>query len=211
MGFPTDETLADCCGAGCHGRSVAEAVLAAGRYNLVGFVDDEAPSLQCVWDLPVFGATADLTRYGQYADAAIVAIGNNRLREELHQKLYAAGFELTTVIHPKAVVSPRAVIGAGSAIMAGAIVGTEAHLGAGVIVNCGAVVDHHCWTEDFGHLGINAGMAGGSVLGRGAWMQAGAVLGYGVKVEAGVVLATDLALSGKYKNQKKSKCHSINQ
>ena len=95
--------------------------------------------------------------------------------------------------------------------MAGAIVGTEAHLGAGVIVNWRAVVDHHCRTEDFGHLGINAGMAGGSVLGRGAWMQAGAVLGYGVKVEAGVVLATDLALSGKYKNQKKSKCHSINQ
>ena len=185
-------------GAGGHGRSVAEAVLAAGKYELVGFVDDAAPSLQCVWDLPVFGATADLTSYyGQYADAAIVAIGNNRLREELQQRLYAAGFEPATVVHPKAIVSPRAVVGAGCAIMAGAIVGTEAHLGAGVIVNCGAVVDHHCRIEDFGHLGINAGMAGGAVLGRGAWMQAGAVLGYGVKVEAGVVLEPGLALSGK--------------
>ena len=190
-------------GAGGHGRSVAEAVLVAGKYRLVGFVDDAAAGQQpfCrlvqVWDLPVFGATADLAGYRQHADAAIVAIGNNRLREELHHRLDAAGFELATVIHPNAIVSPRAVIGAGSAIMAGAIVGTEAQLGAGVISNCAAVVDHHCRVEDFGHLGVKAGMAGGSVLGRGAWMQAGSVLGYGVKVESGVVLEPGMALSAK--------------
>ncbi|WP_236748673.1 NeuD/PglB/VioB family sugar acetyltransferase [Acidovorax carolinensis] len=172
-------------GAGGHGRSVAEAVLAAGKYELVGFVDDAVPDLQQVWNLPVFGATADLASYRGYADAAIVAIGNNRLREDLQQRLYAAGFELATVVHPQAIVSPRAVVGAGCAIMAGAIVGTEAQLGAGVIVNCGAVVDHHCRVEDFGHLGVNAAMAGGSVLGRGAWMQAGSFLGYGVSVGAG--------------------------
>ena len=169
-------------GAGGHGRSLAEAVLGAGKFKLVGFVDDAASNLQHVWDLPVFGTTADLASYREYAEAAIVAIGNNRLREELQKRLYAAGFELATVVHPKAIVSPRAVIDAGCAIMAGAIVGTEAELGAGVIVNCGAVVDHHGRVEDFGHLGVNAAMAGGTVLGRGAWMQAGSVLSYGVKL-----------------------------
>lgn len=175
-------------GAGGHGRAVAEAVLAAGRYKLVGFVDDAAPGLQMVWDLPVLGATADLEIYRDCADAAIVAIGNNRRREALQQRLYAAGFELATVVHPQAMVSPRAVIGAGCAVMAGAIVGTGAQLGGGVIANCGAVVDHDCRVEDFGHLGVNAAMAGGSVLGRNAWMQAGSVLGYGAMVEAGRVL-----------------------
>lgn len=169
--------------------------MAAGVFQLAGFLDDAAPDLRQVWEWPVFSPTANLANYRQHADAAIVAIGNNRLREELHQRLCAAGFELATVIHPKAIVSPRAVIGAGSAIMAGAIVGTEAHLGAGVIVNCGAVVDHHCRVEDFGHLGVKAGMAGGSVLGRGAWMQAGAVLGYGVKIDAGLVLEPGQAVS----------------
>jgi len=184
-------------GAGGHGRSVAEAVLAAGEYELVGFVDDAAPSLRHAWEWPVFGSTAELASCRQHADAAIVAIGNNRLREALHYRLAAAGFELVTVIHPKAMVSPRAVIGAGSAIMAGAIVGTEAELGAGVIVNAASVVDHHCRVEDFGYLGVKAGMAGGSVLGRSAWMQAGSVLGYGVKVEPGVVLEPGMALSAK--------------
>ena len=182
-------------GAGGHGRSVAEAVLAAGRYKLVGFVDDAAPGLQHVWDLPVFGATADLARYREHADAAVVAIGNNRLREALQHTLYAAGFELATVVHSHAMVSPRAVIGAGCAIMAGAIVGTGAQLGAGVIVNCGAVIDHDGRVDDFGHLGVNAAMSGGSVLGRGAWMQAGSVLGYGAMIEAGKVLGPGEAVN----------------
>lgn len=73
--------------------------------------------------------------------------------------------------------------------MSGAIVGTEGQLDKGVIVNCGAVVDHHCWVDYFGHLGVHVTMAGGLVLGNGAWMQAGSALGYGVKIGAGVVLA----------------------
>ena len=182
-------------GAGGHGRSVAEAVLAGGIFQLVGFVDDAAPELRQVWDWPVFGPTADLAPYRQHAEAAVVAIGNNRLREDLCNRLLVAGFELVTVVHPRAMVSPRSCIGAGSAVMAGALIGTEARLGVGVIVNSGAVVDHHCRVEDFGHLGVNAAMAGGSVLGCGAWMQAGAVLGYGVKVDAGFVLEPGQSMS----------------
>ena len=184
-------------GAGGHGRSVAEAVLASGIYQMVGFLDDAFPELRQVWDWPVLGTTAALVDCCHHADAAIVAIGNNRLREALHRRLAIAGFEFATVIHPQAMVSTRAVIGTGTAVMAGAIVGTEAQLGAGVIVNAGAVVDHHCRVEDFGHLGVNAAMAGGSVLGRGAWMQAGCILGYGIRVEEGAVLPPGTALSVK--------------
>ena len=182
-------------GAGGHGRSVAEMVLLAGQHELAGFVDDTFPGLTQVWGLPVLGTTAILADYRIHANSAIVALGNNRLREELHERLRAAGFRLITAIHPTAIVSPKAVIGPGSTIMAGAIVGTEARLGEGVIVNSGAVVDHHCQVEDFGHLGVNACMAGGAVLGRGAWMQAGAALGYGVKIASRTVLAPGEAIA----------------
>jgi sugar O-acyltransferase (sialic acid O-acetyltransferase NeuD family) len=174
-------------GAGGHGRSVAEAVLAADDYQLIGFVDD-SPGLAKVWGLPVLGDTADVSAYRPQAECALVAMGNNALRETLSDKLLAAGFELATVVHPRAIVSPRAEIGLGSAIMAGAIVGTEARLGSGVIVNSGAVVDHQAQVHDYGHLGVNACMAGGSVLGRSAWMQAGSALGYGVSIADGAIL-----------------------
>ena len=182
-------------GAGGHGRSVAEAVLACDQFRVVGFLDDAFPGLSQVWDFPVLGGIAYFSELLDCADAAIVAIGNNQLRKEVCRRLRNAGLELATVIHPRAIVSPSAIVGTGSAIMAGAIVGTDAVLGEGVIVNCGAVVDHHCKVEDFGHLGVSGAMAGGSVLGEGAWMQAGTALGYGVKIDSGRVLAPGEAVS----------------
>ncbi|MBK8892422.1 MAG: NeuD/PglB/VioB family sugar acetyltransferase [Dechloromonas sp.] len=175
-------------GAGGHGRSVAEAVAASGAFIVAGFLDDAFPELERVWEVPVLGKVSELARFRDAADHACVAIGNNALRRRVTVELRDAGFVLATVIHPRAIVSPTAMIGAGSAIMAGAIVGTEARLGDGVIVNCAAVVDHHCRVGDFGHLGVNAAMAGGAVLGASAWMQAGSALGYGVEIEDGGVL-----------------------
>lgn len=175
-------------GAGGHGRSVAEAAELSGQFTVVGFLDDSLAAGDTSVGVPVMGPVASMHDHRAVATRAIVAIGNNAVREKLMQQLAAAGFVFATVVHPRAIVSPSAVLGAGSAVMAGAIVGTEARLGVCAIVNCGAVVDHHATVEDFGHLGVNASMAGGTVLGCGAWMQAGAALGYGVRVAAGEVL-----------------------
>lgn len=175
-------------GAGGHGRSVAEAVLLNKEYEFVGFIDDNWKNLRAIWDRPVLGDTHSFKSILPQVDCAIVAIGNNTIREHLQEHLSHLGFKLATVIHPQSIVSPTAVLGEGCAIMAGAAIGTEAKLGRGVIVNCGAVVDHHCTVEDFGHLGVNACMAGGSILGRNAWLQAGSALGYGTHIPAGSVL-----------------------
>jgi len=183
-------------GAGGHGRSVAEAAQMTGLYELAGFADDGLAPQTRLMGVTVLGPCTDLARYRDFADIAIVAIGNNRAREGLHALLQRAGFALATVIHPGALVSASAVLGPGCAIMAGAIVGTEAALGEGAIVNCGAVVDHHCRVDDFGHLGVNASMAGGSILGRGAWMQAGSAMGYGISLAPGAVLAPGEAATG---------------
>ena len=176
-------------GAGGHGRSVAEAVLLADQFNLVGFADDGVFAAgDALWGLPVLGAATAFENYADQATHAVVAIGNNVLRQKMFVLLRAAGFVLASVIHPNAMVSPRAQLGEGVAVMAGAIVGTEATLGQGAIVNCGAVVDHHAQVHEFGHLGVNACMAGGSMLGALAWMQAGSAIGYGVQIAAGSVL-----------------------
>ena len=175
-------------GAGGYGRSVAEAAELSGQFEVVGFLDDLLPVGETVLGVPLLGPVASMTQYRTRADQVIVAIGNNAVREKLMLQLVGVDFNLATVLHPRAIVSTSAVLGVGSVVMAGAIVGTEARLGVGSIVNCGAVVDHHATVEDFGHLGVSASMAGGTVLGRGAWMQAGSALGYGVKVGAGEVL-----------------------
>jgi sugar O-acyltransferase (sialic acid O-acetyltransferase NeuD family) len=156
-----------------------------GSFEVVGFLDDAESEGAQVLGVRVLGPVGSIVRHRHLCDQAIVAIGNNRVRLDITAQLLQSGFQIATVIHPRSCVSPSAVVGAGSAIMAGAIVGTLARLGQSVIVNCGAVVDHDAVVEDFCHLGVNASMAGGTVLGRGAWMQAGSALGYGVKVAPG--------------------------
>ena len=181
-------------GAGGHGQSVAEAAELSGQFEVIGFVDDALAVGTLVLGYPVLGSAADLGDYASVCDQVLVAIGNNALRVSLVDRLVQARLSLATVVHPQAMVSPRAKVGAGSAVMAGAMIGTAASLGLGVIVNCGAVVDHHARVEDFGHLGVGACMAGGTVLGAKAWMQAGSALGYGVAVDACAVLPPGTAL-----------------
>lgn len=182
-------------GAGGHGRSVAEAAALSGHFEVVGFLDDAVPFGAIEFGGHILGTLASIADHCSVTDQAIVAIGNNAVREKITQHLTEAGYSMATVVHPRAFVSPTAIVGEGVAIMAGAIVGTEARLGVGSVVNCGAVVDHHAIVEDFGHLGVNCSMAGLTVLGRGAWMQVGSALGYGVNVKPGEVLMPGTSLN----------------
>jgi sugar O-acyltransferase (sialic acid O-acetyltransferase NeuD family) len=189
-------------GAGGHVQFVADSAELNGQFEVVGFLDDALAVGTLVFGYPVLGSAVDLSGYASVFDQVVVAIGNNALCASLADRLLQAGLSLAKVVHPKAVVSPRAQLGAGTAVMACAVVGTAAMLGQGVIVNCGAVVDHHARVEDFGHLGVGACMAGGSVLGVMAWMQAGSALGYGVSIPAETILKAGEALdamTNKYK------------
>lgn len=171
-------------GAGGHGKSVADLLLLQDEYELVGFLDDAYPVVAGVWSFPVFGkVTAEVLQSLKVnVSNVVVAIGNNELREKMFKLLIGLGFSMPSVVHPNAFVSPRAILGNGCMVMANAVIGTEACLGEGVIVNSGAIVDHHAVVDDFGHLGVNASMAGGAHLGRSAWAQAGVALGYGISI-----------------------------
>lgn len=173
-------------GAGGHGRQVVEAAELSGMFEVAGFLDDSLPTDETVIGYPVLGQVSSAVNHRYVCDQAIVAIGNNNLRETLIQQLVAARIEIATVVHPKAFVSPRAQVAVGATVMAGAVVGTEASIGMGVIVNCGAVVDHQARVMDYGHCGLNVWMAAESVLGCSSWMDAGSSLGHGVVSPDGV-------------------------
>lgn len=161
-------------GTGGHRPSVAEAAELSGAFDVIGFLDDALLVGKTVLNVSVLGAIVGSRNvdhsdsYCAACDPAIVAVGNNTMREKLMQHLCDAGFSMATVLQPQAFVLPSALVGYGSAVMVGAIVGTEVWLGLDSIVNCGAVLDHYAQVEDFGHHGVSACMASGTRLGRGA-------------------------------------------
>jgi sugar O-acyltransferase (sialic acid O-acetyltransferase NeuD family) len=175
-------------GAGGFGCAVADALMAGSAYVVAGFLDDRSSELDTVLGHPVLGRITDLKTVHQAHSRVVVAIGNNDRRRELCLLAQSIGFELVTVVHPRAIVSPHAHIAPGAMVMAGAVVGTEAQVGLGAIVNTAAVVDHHASVGEFAHLGVGACMAGHSALGPGAWLQEGCVLRSGQAVAEGAVL-----------------------
>ena len=91
-------------------------------------------------------------------DEGFVALGDNKLRVELLQKLAAAGYSTPVFISDAASVSPSAVLEPGCIILPQAYVGADAHLGVGCIVNAGAIVDHNA------HLGRGVHVAPGGIV-----------------------------------------------
>src|SRR5689334_7613907 len=143
-------------GAGGHAKVVYDAVMQAGLAARVEIRDDN-PALAgaTLLGLPV-QSTSDIV-----AKACVhIAVGRNGPRAEIAKRLEDARCRLTTVIHPRAVLSPHASIGVGSLVAALAVVGPAAALGKCVIINHGSVVDHDCTLGSWVHIAPNATLGG---------------------------------------------------
>lgn len=169
-------------GAGGHGKAVAETALLSGVWQRVLFVDDRWPELQESFGLPVVSDIAGLAQLATSVQGAIVAVGNNQMREQWCAVIEQVGIELVSVVHPRAYVSSSVTLGAGTAIMASAVVGVDAQVGRAAIINANATLDHDAVLGDFGHLGVGVQIAGGVRVGARAWLQAGCSAGYNVVV-----------------------------
>ena len=115
------------------------------------------------WLMDEGWGSADFLERGR---PAFVALGDNKLRVELLQKLAAAGYSTPVFISDAASVSPSAVLEPGCIILPQAYVGADAHLGVGCIINGGGIVDHD------------------AVLGRGVHVAPGGIVKAGAEVEA---------------------------
>lgn len=178
-------------GAGGQGAIVADIVRGA-----VGFVDDVKEPGTLVLGIPVLGPIVSLATIEH--DAVIVAIGDNRKRRELTERLVAAGERLATAIHPFTSIAPSATIGEGSMISAGAIVLPRAVIGRGVIVNTKGSVDHDSVVGDFAHVsagatvGANVRIGEESLVALGASVVSGYRVGARTIVGAGAVVVRDV-------------------
>ena len=187
-------------GAGGHGQVVADLLLAAahtGSLRPLGFLDDDSRlSGQARLGLPVLGPTTALDQIPH--DAAIIGIGDNRVRRLLFERLMGRRERLIVACHPRAVVAQGVALGAGTVVCAGVVVNTGSRIGANVILNTGCTVDHHNVLGDHVHIAPGAHLGGdvqvgdGTLVGMGALVLPGRRVGAGCVVGAGAVVTRDL-------------------
>ena len=168
-------------GGGGHGAVVAEAAIASGSWSEILFLDDELTG-QCVLDHPVAGSVSELSGFLDDNTESLVAIGNNRQRLELLDRISENDGATATVIHPKAWISPSATISPGVVICAGVIVNARASIGPGCILNTGATIDHDCVIHAGAHISPGANLAGCVTIGMRTWVGIGSSVREGINI-----------------------------
>jgi UDP-perosamine 4-acetyltransferase len=161
-------------GAGGHAKVVIATVRAAGGDVIAAYDDD-----QTLWGQQILGVPIKGPISGEEIGTApaIIAIGNNRTRQSIAERLQA---QWVSVCHPDTTVHPSVSLGPGTVVFAGVVIQPDATIGAHSILNTAASVDHDCIVGDFVHIGPGVSVCGGVTL------DEGVVLGVGAKVAPNV-------------------------
>lgn len=152
-----------------------------GAGHIIELFDDEAQGE--VLGHPVVGSVTELAHDRSY-DRVFVAIGDNRARAKVVEKLSGQGRLFLTLVHPWSALSPHAQIGQGTISIAGVVVNAEAAVGTHVILNTHCSVGHDCRVEDFAQIAPGVNLGGGSIVEEGAFLGIGAKVAPGVRVGA---------------------------
>ena len=172
-------------GCGGHARSVIDAILSAGIYEIAGFVDREINEEYVYRSYKIIGTDADLPMiYASGIHNACIGIGymgEGTVRRKLFDSLKQSGFDLPPIADRTAAVAGDALLGEG------AFVGKNS-VGNAAIINSGAIVEHDCKVGDFAHIAVGAVLCGNVEIGDDVLVGANATVIQGLRIGSAAVV-----------------------
>lgn len=187
-------------GAGGHGKVIADIAKLNGYEDIV-FLDDNSEKTEFGL-YPIVGTTQNIEKYSNAH--FIVGIGNNKVRRKLTSLLLEKQYDVTTLIHPSAVIDETVQIGQGTVVMANVVINADTTIGQGCIINTASSVDHDCCIQDYVHVCPGAHIAGTVHIGDNTWIGIGSSIINNIHIVndcmlgAGCVVVKDLLESGTY-------------
>ena len=178
---------------GARGQAKVIYDLILSNNHLLEYLVDDNPPEVFPHNLPVYLPSEKLLQN----KSVIIAIGDNRIREQIAERIKEF-CEFETMIHHTAYVSRFAEIGEGTVIMPKACLNAEVKIGKHCIINTASVIEHECIIEDYVHISPNAALAGnihvkkGAHIGLGANIIQGITVGENAIVGAGAVVIFDV-------------------
>lgn len=146
-------------GAGGHAKVCVELLHAMGEQidYCIGSTDD----LSFCLDIPVLKGDMHIKKLRQEGyQKVFVAIGDNKLRNNLGNQVIEMGYHLVNAISPNAIISTSAFLGRGIAIMPGVVINAQSKIQNLAIINTGATIDHDCEIGVAAHVAPQTGLAG---------------------------------------------------
>lgn len=174
-------------GCGQHSDVVRYNMMAQGKYEPVGFIDNQKDCIgEIVKGLPILAdyETEDITKlidkYG--TNKFFIAFGSMKRRKKVFEKLVNLGFEPVNIFHPNAVISPDAKIGRGVLIECGCLVTPNPVIGDNVVINTGSQVNHNNIVENHVYIASGVILSGGVKIGENTLLDDGVIVTLGQSV-----------------------------
>lgn len=180
-------------GAGGHSKVIQDIVQSTNKYYLKAILDDAFLEKKIEKGI-IYAPTNYLNELDKNNYNFCIAIGDNRIRKRIYNRLRIKIENYVTLVHSTAVISPSAKIGFGTVIMPNAVINADSVIGNHCIINTSAVVEHDNRLKDYVHISPGAVLAGGVTIdigthiGTGANIIPGASVGSWSIVGAGAVV-----------------------
>lgn len=171
-------------GGGGHCVSCIDVIEQEGKFQIAGIVDAKKNSDQ-ILGYPVLGNDSHLPSLRKIYKYALVTIGQIKtpsIRMRLYEHLDILGFELPTIISPRAYVSKNAVMLGGSIIMHDVLINARAEIGNNCIINTKALIEHDSIIGSHCHISTGAIINGGVIVGCGSFIGSNAVVRQSTKI-----------------------------
>ncbi len=154
-------------GAGQYGQVAKEVAEAMKVFDKIDFADDKNPI--------AIGKIEDFLKGSDKYNCAIVAIGNPSVRSNILKQLEKVGYEIVTLISPRACISHTADIKKGCIVEANSMVNTECVVGDGTLVCANAVINHNSVVEECCQIDVGAIVPSNSIVRAYTKVNAGTV------------------------------------
>lgn len=173
-------------GAGGHARSVMDLVLENDEYEIIGCLDPIYPkriTVEYMEEVAIIGTDEDFQHFYDCGIRKVfIAIGANKLRDNIFDRVVEIGFEPVNIISKNARISERAKLGRGICVMAGAVVNVNCRIEDNCIVNSNCTIDHDCKIEKSVHIAPGATLSGAVLIGAGAQVGTGSSIIEGIAI-----------------------------
>jgi sugar O-acyltransferase (sialic acid O-acetyltransferase NeuD family) len=187
-------------GAGEFGALIANVLSYYEEFKIAAYGDDDTQKNgETIEDIPILKQSALLDFAKENGiNTAITAIGNNFVRGAKYTLLKENGFEMISIVHPKALIDTKVSFGENVVIEMGTAIHTHSTIGNNVFLGGDALIGHHNTIGNHVLIGGNVSF-GGSVfvedyvsIGVGASIKPGIRLGEGSIIGVGAAVVKDV-------------------
>ena len=159
-------------GCGGHARSIVNTILSDDKYIEVLLVDENAKKNEII-----LGCKVQKDYQLDIEDSYLVAIGNNKKRKEIYERLQEEkNGKNISVISKNASIGLEVTIGSGTFVAPNAYIGPQACIGNNTILNTSSVIEHEVTIGNHTHIAPNVTVCGRTKIGNEVFCGAGSTI-----------------------------------